>query len=618
MRRARATDSARSDVLVHVGLLGFDGNASPARATAARPGDLFAGDFDRWICDLMMRYPSLGFTVLCLLSSTSAGAADVRWRVVVSSSDSRIALPQLPDDHVPIGVGLADGGAGMLGFQLRPSGSSPVDGNWVERGSMLSQYAALGAAGALGPGRGGAESTHVFRRLYYGDSAGAGARAFGATANDPSQSAGDASSGLWLWNGGGNVEIARYGSEGALGPGIDGYVYKSFHHVDDTDNEFNVWMLPQRRVLFAGRIGATTATLGDDGLSVHTPGLGNRPCMLPGSAAPEFAPGVNSATFTGISALKSISRRGEVYALAGVRNSATGWSASGIWQFCDGAPRAAVLTGDVGDYGPGFPGGSAVFGGDSNGLRNYIAPSVAGGFYFSSGGRMSPASGAPTFFGLFHHDGTRNRPILLQNSEGQYGPQIAGYVFSNPTVPYDVKAAGRYAALKIAISPVGDGSSDYPGLWRIADDGSIEPVAVSGSISPYTPAPGRIWNGTFYRYAVFDDGDIVTLASTKDTADASTAISWWRLSPGAAPVEILKVGDLVDVPTPSGVVTKAVTAIDPIYSIALPPPAGRDTFFTADGAVITSDVKLRDFGTTTVVLRGQAARPDYIFTDGVD
>lgn len=170
----------------------------------------------------------------------------------------------------------------------------------------------------------------------------------------------------------------------------------------------------------------------------------------------------------------------------------------------------------------------------------------------------------------------------------------------------------------IAISPVGDGSSDYPDLWRVADDGSIEPAAVSGSISAYTPAPGRIWNGTFYRYAVFHDGDIVTLASTKDTADASTAISGWRHSPGAAPVEILKVGDLVDVPTPSGVVAKAVIAIDRIYSIALPPPDGRDTFSTADGAVITGDVKLQDFGSTTVVLRGQAARPDGIFADGVD
>ena len=565
-----------------------------------------------------MRHSIPGFTALCLLLSTTIHAADARWRVVVSSSDSRIALPQLPTDHVPIGVGLADGGAGLLGFQMRPSGSLTNDGNWVERNSMLSPYAALGVTGALGPGRGGAESTHAFRRLYYGDSAGAGARAFGATANDPSQSAGDASSGIWLWNGGANVEIARYGSEGALGPGIDGYVYKSFHHVDDTDNEFNVWMLPHRRVLFAGRIGATTATLGSDGLSVYTPGLGNRPCMLPGSATPEYAPGVAGATFNTISSLKSISRRGEVYALASARNNATGWSASGIWQFCDGAPRAAVLTGDVGDYGPGFPGGTAIFGGDSNGLRSYIAPSVAGGFYFSSGGRMSTVSGAPTFFGLFHHDGTRNRPIALQNSEGQYGPQIAGYVFSNPTVPYDIKAAGRYAALKVSISPVDAASTDYPGLWRVADDGSVEPVAVSGSISPYTPAPGRIWNGTFYRYAIFDNGDIVTLASTQDTANASTAISWWRLSPGAAPVEILKIGDLVDVPTPSGVVAKAVTAIDPTYSIALPPPAGRDTFFNAGGAVLTSDVKLQDFGSTTLVLRGQAARADYLFADDFD
>lgn len=563
----------------------------------------------------------LAFIVSALaFGAISAQAAEVRWRVVVSSSDAGISLPQLPATRIPIGVRLADGGAGMLGFQLAPNGSSTrPTGNWFEHGGILSPYATLDTAGALGPGRGGAESTHVFRVLYRGgDSAGAGARAFGGTANDPADPAGDASLGVWLWDGAKNTEIARYGVDGTLGPGLSGYVYKGFHNTDDTDNDVAAWTLPNRRVVFAGRIG-TPSSLGSDGLSVNLPGRGNSACLLQGSLDPNLAPGVGGAVFSGgIGARVSISPRGEVYANAFASNGQTGWSASGIWQFCDGAPRAAVLTGASDDYGPGFPNGTAVFGGDSNGLRNNIAPSIAGGFYFSSGGRMSTAAGAPTFFGLFHHDGHRNHPMVLQNDTGAYGPRIDGYVFSDYRVPYDFKAAGPYAALSIPISPVDDASTDYPGLWRISAGGTVEPVAVSGEISAYRPAPNRIWNGTFYRYAIFDNGDIVTLAATKNTSDSSTAVSWWRLSRGTAPVEILKVGDLVDVPTPSGVVAKAVTAIDPTFLLALPAPAGTDTFHTANGSVLTGDVSLQDFGNTTVVLRAQAARPDYLFADDFD
>jgi hypothetical protein len=566
----------------------------------------------------------LGALAYCALLSPITHAGDVRWRVALSSSDPGISLPQLPAGHGVVGAGLADGGAGVLGFQLRPFNATAPDGNWFERGGALAAYAQVGATGALGPGRSGAESSHVFRRLYYGDSAGEGARAFGATANDPSADPGDASLGIWLWDGKKNVEIARLGTDGPLGPGLgSGLVYKSLHHVDDTDNDVNVWMLPNRRVLFAGRIG-TSSGVGNDGLSVHTPGVGNAPCMLIGSTDADVGPGISAAAFSGISARKAVSPRGEVYALASARPVAgapAGWFGSdGIWQFCDGAPRPGVLTGFTGEYGPGFDEDTAVFGGDANGLWGYVAPSLPGSYFFSSGGRMSTASGAPAFFGLFHHDAAarRNRPLVLENSQGRYGPQIDGYVFNTSVVPYNVKAAGRYAALQTSVSPVGNASARFPGLWRIDVDGTVEPVALSGDTGAYAPAPGRIWNGTFYRFAIFDNGDIVTAASTKNVADGTTAVSWWRLRRGAAPVEILKTGDLVQVPTPGGVVERAVTGLDPQYQVALPLSAGRDVWFTANGNMLIGDVTIQGFESTTTILRGVAAQPDYLFATGND
>jgi len=562
---------------------------------------------------------TFGFCVLGLaVGAQAASAGDAGWHTVVSSSNSGIALPQLPTGHYPFGVALGDGGNGVMGFQLAPSSGNQADGNWLQRGSLLAPYAQLGVTGALGPGRSGAESTHVFRRLYYGDSIGDGARAFGATANDPADSSDSASQGIWLWDGTRNIEIARLGRDDGLGPGLGGgVVYKSLHNVDSSD-DIDVRALPNRRVLFAGRIG-TSSTLGSDGLSVYTPGSGNTPCLLQGSTDASLSPGLGASTFAGISSNMTVSPRGEVYSYAYVNPNGTGLD-DGIWQLCDGAPRALVLTGVSDDYGPGLAGGTAVFGGDGNGLRSFLAPSLPGSFYFTSGGRMSTASGAATFLGVFHHDAAqhRNVPIVLQNSEGAYGPQIAGYVFHTAVVPYTVRAAGQYAALLTDMSPVGNASSYTGGLWRLSAQGSIEPVAISGDGGAYAPAAGRVWNGTYYRFAVFDNGDIVTLADTRNTSDSSSTVSWWRLSRGAAPVEILKVGDSVQVPTPSGVVSKTVTDIDPTYFLGLPPSAGRDTFFTANGDILTSDLTIQDFSSTTMVVRGLAARPDYLFASGND
>ena len=234
----------------------------------------------------------LAFCVPCVvLCSQPALAGDVDWRVALSGSTASISQPPLPAAHTFRGAGLADAGAGLLGFQWSANTNllNP-DGNWFESGSTFTQYAGVGVIGAQGPGRSGAESTHVFRRLYYGDAFNAAARAFGATANDPADPAGNASTGAWLWDGTKNVEIARVGASGALGPGLDGgRIYKTLHHIDDVNHDVNVWMLPNQRVLLEGRIG-TASTLGSDGLSVYTPGAAIMRACYPAPPIQNMAP----------------------------------------------------------------------------------------------------------------------------------------------------------------------------------------------------------------------------------------------------------------------------------------------------------------------------------------
>ena len=121
----------------------------------------------------------VAFCAPCVVFSTQpAMASDVEWRVALSASTASISQPSLPAAHTFRGAGLADTGAGLLGFQWSPNTNllNP-DGNWFESGATFAQYAGVGLIGAQGPGRSGAESTHVFRRLYYGDAFNAAALA---------------------------------------------------------------------------------------------------------------------------------------------------------------------------------------------------------------------------------------------------------------------------------------------------------------------------------------------------------------------------------------------------------------------------------------------------------
>lgn len=534
-----------------------------------------------------------------LLATPSARAAgDVTWRLVMAK-DPRVVLAQLPPpsqvvvyDHFSI----ADGGAGQLGFTAAMTASSL--NLWTQRGTQLVPYAEIGVGGATGPGRSGSESGDTFTRLApIFDSIGTGTRVFSAQAG---ASAATASEGLWQWDGTRNVEFAREFDDGPLGPGMGpDWRYTALNNVG---SEPTVIALPHRRALFTGRVARPDQADndGDDSWSVYRPGAGNRPCMLQDSADPDFAPGLAGTTFADVSYRVGVSRHGEIYAAATLFDTHNYFT--GLWQLCDGAPRIAALQGATGALGPGFADPTVTF----HDIEDYLSPSVPGGFYFSARAGATPN----LMQGVFHHGDNRNKPILQENVTGATGPQIAGYVFHTQRYPHDLKAAGRYAALKSSIAPSGATSPLRNGLWRLTPEG-VQPVAIEGDTGGYAPPNGGTWYA-FHQYAVFDNGDLVAAASV----DTSSDISLWRFRIGQPPVEILKVGDLVTVPTTGGPVDAAVTGLGVPGTVDYA-PGGYDDWSTANGEVIVR-VGLQGFDGSTYYLRGTAARPDYLFADDFD
>lgn len=534
-----------------------------------------------------------------LAAMPARAETDVAWRLVMAN-DSRVVLPQLlpPSEVINYDhVAMADSGAGLLGFTASMTASSL--NLWAQRGNGLVPYAEVGAGGATGPGRSGGESGHTFTRLApIFDSIGTGARVFSGYAG---ASAASASEGMWQWNGVRNVEFVRVFTDGPLGPGMGpDWRYTALNNVGF---EPIVIALPHRRALFPGRVARPDQAdnSGDDSWSMYTPGAGNRPCLLQDSTAPDFAPGVAGTTFSDVSRRVGVSRRGEIYAAATLFDTHNYYI--GIWQFCDGAPRVVALEGASGELGPGLADSTVTF----YDVEDYLSPSVAGGFYFSARTGTSPN----VTRGVFHHHGNRNEPILQEGVTGAAGPQIAGHIFQTPHYPHDLKAAGPYAALKSSISPASDTSQRIGGLWRLTPDQGIQPVAIEGDSGSYAPPNGGVWYD-FHQFAVFDNGDIVAAISV----DTSSNISLWRFRIGQPPVEILKVGDVVAVPTTSGTVNASITGISVPGSFEYV-PGGYDDWSSANGEIIVR-VGLQGFNGNTYYVRGVAARPDYLFADDFD
>lgn len=532
-----------------------------------------------------------------------ATAAD--WRVVANSRNAGIVLPQLPpisENYRVESATMADRGPPLLSFAVTRPNLPNED--WAEKGGQLVPIARTGTTDATGPGRTGAEAGDVFLNVQADrDGFGTNHRVFAAIAGAPGSSNNPQS--VWRWDGTRNIEIARnrVGSESPLGPGLPpGWTFstlKPFGSFRDIDAR----ALPNGEAVMSVQIDGNGPGNLRDAVIHHRPGAGNRACFFAYDAGPDWSPGID-----GIGAFESgagpdmlaVSPRGEIYSVAGTRGveGVPGSKRGGIWRLCDGAPRALALTGDSGVLGPGM-GGSAVF----TNLFSLLATGRAGEVLFTAQGQ----SDAGAFLGLFRHapDGS-HAPVLLRGAEGNLGPKVPGWVFKDIDAAYQVRAAGRYGVLKAAISPVSDPQQSQRGLWRITPEDGATPIALLGDTGAYAPAPGRTWT-EFYRFSVFDNGDIAVFAEVSNPGESSI----WRLSPGKPPQKVLGYGTMVDVPTATGVVQAPVSMIYSISPSRVASP-GDDDVFNASGFALQS-VELQGYD-NTVLVRGNAT--DRIFADG--
>ncbi|MBO9663462.1 hypothetical protein [Dokdonella sp.] len=538
------------------------------------------------------------------LAAPFATAAD--WRVVGNSRNPEIVLPQLPpvsENYRIESMTMADRGPPLLSF-ARTRSSLPNE-DWVEKGGQMLPIARAGSNDATGPGRTGAEAGDVFLNIQADrDGFGTNHRVFAAIAGAPGSSGNPQS--VWRWDGTRNVEIARngVGSESALGPGLPAgwtfYTLKPFGSFRDIDAR----ALPHGEAVMSVQINGNGAGNLRDAVIRHRPGSGNQACLFAYDAGPDWAPDVNGIGVFASGAgpdMLAVSPRGEIYSVAGTTGveNVPGSARAGIWRLCDGSPRAVALTGDSGALGPGM-GGSAVF----TTLYSLLATGRPGEVLFTAKGQADSGE----FFGLFRHapDGS-HAPVLLRGTEGALGPNLPGWVFKDIDTSYQVRSAGRYGAMKAWVSSVANPQQSMRGLWRITPEGGATPVALLGDTGAYAPAAGRTWT-EFYRFSVFDNGDIAVFAEVSNPGESSI----WRLSPGKPPQKVLGYGTMVDVPTASGVVQAPVSMIYSIQTTGVASP-GDDDVFNASGFALQS-VELQGYA-NSVLVRGNAS--DRIFADGL-
>ncbi|MBN8481026.1 MAG: hypothetical protein J0L88_05470 [Xanthomonadales bacterium] len=536
---------------------------------------------------------ALPSALFALVAAPLAQAQAVTWQVVAGKSAS-LDLPGFPAGSRSYSdILLADGGGALIG--LRMTVPSAAQGYWARREGSWQRHAATGVSGAtLGPGRVGGEAGHVFLAIDGGgnDAAVDGQRVFVARAGDPANTVG-ATRGIWRWNTQQNIEVARVQDDGALGPGLG------------ANAVFNGNAFAEVRMAAAGRVLINAdVRLPDTSdhrvLARHVPGQGNVPCAMRGSTDPALAPGLSAGDSFDTSwtlASVALAASGRAYG-----TFSTSGSRSGIWEVCNGAPHALVAD-DVSDaLGPEIGVATASF---VDGSFGTARPGEDGRFYFSARYRL--ANGQSSASGLFWHDGVANRPLALNDAAAVYGPHWLDATWTTFNT-VSLMGAGRWAAFAATARTSGGTSVD--GLWRVEAGGSPRPVALVGASGDYAPETGRTWT-TFLATAVFANGAILLHARTNPNAEEAL----WLLEPGQAPRRVLVAGQVVAVPTTSGVVQDTVQSfsIDTGYAQY---GAGADGWAGADGsalveATLSSQGDVRLLGAVT---RAQ----DLLFRNGFD
>lgn len=520
----------------------------------------------------------------------SAHAQTVPWRAVIGTNSS-VVVPGLPSTTRSYSdILLSDAGAGRIGMRMS---STNYQGYWAYRQGTWAQYMKEGVTGALGPGRTGGESAHVF--LDYNTGFGAagfdGQRVFVAKAGDPNDTV-NATWGVWRWDQQKNVEIVRVLTSGALGPGMGAdWAYAS-------GTSFGARAMNGGRVLVNADV--TSPTNQTNRLLMQSvPGQGNQPCMLRNSTSRDLAPNLIAGDYFDTSwSLDSIAVTQGSRAYGAFSAS----SGDGIWEVCNGAPRARAATGRTDALGPDIGIATATFAGSFTMPR----PGDEGNINFFASFRPSSSESSRT--GLFWNDGATNRPLAMNDAAGTYGPHWLDATWTSFDTG-SLMSAGQWSAFT-AYTRTGDGGTQQ-GLWRVQAGSAPELVALFDLIGSYGPEAGRSWR-SFYASAILSNGDIIVSAYT----NPNNEYALWLLKRGQAPRRILVAGQSVSIPTATGVVADTVTS----FSFDNGGPAlysgGSDSWVGVDGSVLVQ-VNAATYGGVRVT--AIPSNPvDLIFRSGFD
>lgn len=517
-------------------------------------------------------------------------AQTVAW-TVVAAEDGRVISAGLPEgtSRSITDIALGDTGGNRVGFRVTSPAS--LSGYWAQTSTGLRRYTQLAVTGDLGPGRSGAESTHVFLNVYGGDgeTAADGTRLFRGRASDPASTT-NASYGVWRWNQTSNVEIARSLTSGVLGPGLpDGSTFANTSTFVTDRGLRNGGALLEGTV--TSQSGATSHLM-----TRHVPGQGNQPCLRSGSTDRSLAPGLvdgDSFSSSWLNSNLSVSANDRMYGVFNASGSRTG-----IWEICSGPPSAKAVNAATGLLGPDVGIATAAFTTDIQAAY----PGLPGQFYFFASYRESASSSADQ--GLFWNDGLSNRALAINDATGAHGPQWNGSTWRTFNVG-SLSSSGADTAFTASVTTADGGNPT--GLWHVRAGGAPQLRALLGIEGAYGPEPHRTWR-SFGAIAALPNGDVLVEATT----DPDIEQALWLLEGTRAPRRVLTVGQSVLVPTASGAVAATITSFD-LPNGGAEFSRGNDSWVGADGtAVVVANVST--YG--KVILK--AAPSDRIFQDSFD
>lgn len=516
------------------------------------------------------------------------------WRVVAGESAS-VVSPDLPVGTNRDFDNVSIGDAGRDLFQARVTWPSALVGYWAQHNGRFVHYSQTGTASARGPGRIGAEADHVFNTLYtdQGFAAPDGQRVFLAQAGTSTGTV--LSHGLWRWDGTANIEIARGGTDGPLGPNLGtDWVFRNNTVLDGrmrNDGEALIYAEVDSPT------GARSYVLG-----LHDPDSGNRTCMRQGdtdpSRAPGLMPGDSFGTLETDLSRFSIARSGRIHG----RMTASG-SRVGLWEFCDGPPRAIAATGEGGALGPGVGDAAARF---TNFTSQAPQPASRDRLVFFADWRLPSQNER---LGLFMHDGTGNPAIVWNEPTGFHGPNWnnatwSGFYTAKMSVAHD------YVTF-VADMNTGDGATPQ-GLFRMRIGERPQLVALRNLTNPaYRPDPDRTW-ASFDAMAVLSNGDILLSAETNPNSRRDL----WLLREGVAPLRLLGNGTPISVRTPQGTVQTTITNFSITSFSGVPSgvrtAAGIDGWVGTDGTVSVL-ASTATHGRVLITTKLDVPNPDIIF-----